>query len=78
MLGLMVHPDHPGALAVLDEEGTPQFVIAAQVVERFERLCAHVERLEVQVDKLERNGKPAVDDDALSALVRDAVWGGAW
>lgn len=78
MLGLMVHPDHPGALAILDEEGEPQFVTAARVVEMFERLCAQVERLEAQAEKLERNGKPAVDDGALSALVRDAVWGGIW
>lgn len=78
MSGLMIHPMHPGALAVLDEEGKPQFVAAARVVEMFGNLQAQIERLEAQVDKLGRNGKPAVDAGTLSALVCDAGWDEAW
>ncbi len=44
-MNLIIHPGHPGALAVMGEDGGPVFVSA-------ERVLAHVRDLERQVAEL--------------------------
>lgn len=64
---LMIHPNHPGALAIMDAAGQPQFVAAERVLEMYDALRQQVADLETENNRL--RGGILVDDIDLSWIV---------
>ena len=64
---LIIHPDHPNALAMLDENGTPQFVAAQRVIELVDGLNRRIAELEEDVFRL--RGGIRLDSFELSCIL---------
>lgn len=68
---LIIHPEHPQALAIMDAEGNPQFVDANRVLNLYNALRGRVDELEAEVARL--RGHMIVDDAGLLSILCNAI-----
>ena len=68
---LIIHPENPQALALMDAEGNPQFVDANRVLSLYNALRGRVDELEAEVARL--RGRILVDDADLLYILCNAV-----